>query len=142
MLFDTPLGERSLGDFPSFVAYPVPFQGSGSLAVSTIQIARQTVAWQGAGFIGALGTGGVAAPPEPRWQIGDPHMRYVWTVHVGLASLTWFRVTHGQCGVDPHLIIGIAVDLECLINRFKPAHTQVVFDYSTLESGGPMAGTP
>jgi uncharacterized protein YmfQ (DUF2313 family) len=74
--------------------------------------------------------------------LGPPDNRFYWTVHVGLAKLIWFRCTSGQCGVDPHLRIGLADDLECLLNRWKPAHTKIVYDYSGLQSGGEMAGTP
>jgi uncharacterized protein YmfQ (DUF2313 family) len=79
-----------------------------------------------------------------RWQLGGPEMRFYWTVHVDTARLIWFRVggNGGEVGVDPHLIIGIAQDLECLLNRWKPAQTLIVFDYSGLTSGGSMAGTP
>jgi uncharacterized protein YmfQ (DUF2313 family) len=77
-----------------------------------------------------------------RWYIGPPEMRFYWTVHVGLARLLWFRASSGQAGVDPHLRIGLAEDLECLLRRWKPAHTELVFDYSSLAAGGPMAGTP
>ena len=141
---DIALGERALGELigAGAIASVGPLIGRGAFSVKTIQIARQTITWHGASNLVVFPQGGVAAPPEPKWQLGAPEMRYYWTVHVGLASLTWFRVTRSQCGVDPHLIIGIAQDLECMINRFKPAHTQVVFDYSTLEAGGPMAGTP
>jgi len=67
---------------------------------------------------------------------------YYWTVHVGASKLVWFRCASGQCGVDPHLRIGLADDLECLLNRWKPAHTRIVFDYSGLTSpGDPFAGT-
>ena len=79
-----------------------------------------------------------------RWYIGPPEMRFYWTVHVTGARLTWFRSAQGQAGVDHHLEIGLAEDLECLFNRWKPAHTQIIFDYSNI--GGsiddPMAGTP
>lgn len=78
----------------------------------------------------------------PCYGLGPLMNRYYWTVHVAQAKLVWFRVTSGQCGVDPHLRIGIADDLECLLNRWKPAHTQIIFDYSGLETGGDMAGTP
>ena len=78
----------------------------------------------------------------PYYGLGPDTNRFYWTVHVAQASLTWFRVTSGQCGVDPHLRIGIADDLECLLNRWKPAHTQIIFDYSGLQTGGDMAGTP
>lgn len=75
-----------------------------------------------------------------RWYIGPPEMRFAWTVHVGAVGLTWFRAAIGEAGVDPHLQIDGATDLECLFNRWKPAHTEVIFDYST--SGDPMEGTP
>jgi uncharacterized protein YmfQ (DUF2313 family) len=79
----------------------------------------------------------------PNYGLGPPENRFYWTVHVASASLTWFRVTKGQCGVDPHLRIGLADDLECLLNRWKPAHTQIIFDYAGLsDPGDPMAGTP
>lgn len=79
----------------------------------------------------------------PSYGLGPLEVRYYWTVHVDEAKLTWFRVTSGQTGVDPHLRIGTADDLECLLNRWKPGHTQIVFDYSGLTSpGDPMAGTP
>jgi uncharacterized protein YmfQ (DUF2313 family) len=79
----------------------------------------------------------------PYYGLGPGTNRFYWTVHVAEAKLIWFRCGSGQCGVDPHLIIGLADDLECLLNRWKPAHTQIIFDYAGLESpGDPMAGTP
>lgn len=79
----------------------------------------------------------------PNYGLGPLANRYYWTVHVGEVKLIWFRVTSGQCGVDPHLRIGIADDLECVLNRWKPGHTQIIFDYSGSTTGGdPMAGTP
>lgn len=68
----------------------------------------------------------------PNYGLGPETNRYYWTVHVHEASLIWFRCGSGQCGVDPHLRIGTADDLECLFNRWKPAHTQIIFDYSPL----------
>jgi len=79
---------------------------------------------------------------QPAATLGYPENRFYWTVHVGQARLTWFRVTAGETGVDPHLRIGLATDLECLLNRYKPAHTQIIFDYSGSQTGDPMAGTP
>jgi uncharacterized protein YmfQ (DUF2313 family) len=79
----------------------------------------------------------------PYYGLGPPENRFYWTVHVHVASLTWFRVSKGQTGIDPHLRIGLADDLECLLKRWKPAHTEIIFDYSGLENpGDPMAGTP
>ncbi len=78
----------------------------------------------------------------PYYGLGPDTNRFYWTVHVHEASLTWFRVTKGQTGVDPHLRIGLADDLECLLNRWKPAHTEIIFDYTNLHPGDPMEGTP
>ncbi len=79
---------------------------------------------------------------EYPYMLGPPENRFYWIIHVGLTRLTWFRVTVGEVGIDPHLRIGLATDLECLMNRYKPAHTEIIFDYSGLGVGGPMAGTP
>ncbi|MCA1452827.1 DUF2313 domain-containing protein [Bradyrhizobium sp. BRP22] len=80
----------------------------------------------------------------PNYGPGPPETRYYWTVHVHQGSLTWFRCGNGggQTGIDPHLRIGIADDLECLLQRWKPAHTHLIFDYSGLKPSDPMAGTP
>jgi uncharacterized protein YmfQ (DUF2313 family) len=79
-----------------------------------------------------------------RWRIGPPEMRFLWTVHVTGAPLMWFRAGAGEAGVQYHLTIGFAEDLECLLNRWKPAHTHIVFDYSNLGHGSddPYAGLP
>jgi uncharacterized protein YmfQ (DUF2313 family) len=79
---------------------------------------------------------------EPAYFFGPPENRFYWTVHVGVSRLTCFRVTEGQTGIDPHLRIGLATDLECLLRRYKPAHTEIIFDYSSLAENGSMAGTP
>jgi uncharacterized protein YmfQ (DUF2313 family) len=80
----------------------------------------------------------------PNYGLGPDTNRFYWTVHVHVASLTWFRLGNGggQCGIDPHLRIGLADDLECIQRRWKPAHTELIFDYSGLTPGDPMAGTP
>jgi uncharacterized protein YmfQ (DUF2313 family) len=77
-----------------------------------------------------------------RWEIGPPEIRFYWIIHVINAPLMWFRASSGQAGVDHHLTIGYQQDLMCLMNRLKPAHTLIVFDFSNLKTGGSMAGTP
>lgn len=77
-----------------------------------------------------------------RWYIGPPELRFYWSANVGTASVTWFRANSGEAGVDPHVRIGIPDDLQCLLNRWKPAHTDIVLDLSSLARGGPMQGTP
>ena len=66
----------------------------------------------------------------PYYGLGPETNRFYWTVHISGASLIWFRCSVGECGVDPHLRIGLANDLECLLNRWKPAHTYIIFDYA------------
>jgi hypothetical protein len=78
----------------------------------------------------------------PNYGLGPPENRYYWQVHVHAGTLMWFRCSSGQCGVDPHLRIGHATDLECILERWKPAHTQIIYDYSGLKPGDPFAGTP
>ena len=79
----------------------------------------------------------------PYYGLGPETNRFFWTVHVGNVNLIWFRCGASECGVDPHLRIELAEDLECLLNRWKPGHTQIIFDYAGQETpGDPMAGTP
>jgi uncharacterized protein YmfQ (DUF2313 family) len=83
----------------------------------------------------------------PSYGLGPPENRYYWTVHVSAKSLEWFRCASGQCGVDPHLRIGVPQDLQCILARWKPAHTQIVFDFAGVsgttlfEAGDTAAGT-
>src|SRR5262245_23958795 len=101
-------------------------------------------------YLGRLALDPTGVPPdlgeysEYPYILGSDTNRYYWKVHVGTTKLTWFRLGNGggQTGVDPHLIIALAEDLECLLERWKPAHTDIIFDYSGLSIGGPMAGTP
>jgi uncharacterized protein YmfQ (DUF2313 family) len=68
----------------------------------------------------------------PRWQLGSAQQRFTWRVSVPGKRLTWFRCGPGggRCGRDSLLRIRRADDLECLLQRLKPAHTVVQFDYS------------
>jgi uncharacterized protein YmfQ (DUF2313 family) len=52
---------------------------------------------------------------QPCYGLGAPELRFYWQVHV-------LAIPAG----------GDATDLECILNRWKPAHTQIVFDYSAL----------
>jgi uncharacterized protein YmfQ (DUF2313 family) len=64
------------------------------------------------------------------WQLGPPEMRYYWTVHVGAKDLIYFHCNSSQCGIDRLLKIGIPSDLECTFGKLKPAHTEIVYDFS------------
>src|SRR5262245_241478 len=77
-----------------------------------------------------------------RWYVGPPEMRFTWTANVGHPQLTWFRSASGRCGEDPHLRIGVPEDTQCLLNRWKPAHTYLGMDFSGMAFSGPMQGTP
>lgn len=84
--------------------------------------------------------------PEPtenfRWYIGPAELRFYWTVEVGQVGLNWFRAGSGQAGVDHHLEFAVPEELQCLLNRWKPSHTDLVMDFSSLAFGGPLQGTP
>lgn len=67
-----------------------------------------------------------------RWEIGKPEMRFFWSVRVGATRYTWFRASSGQAGVNHHLEFALATDLECILRRWKPAHTEIIFDYSPM----------
>jgi uncharacterized protein YmfQ (DUF2313 family) len=79
----------------------------------------------------------------PNDGLGPEENRYYWTVHVSGKELMWFRCASGQTGVDHHLEFGIPEDLECILNRWKPAHSQIIFDLGGLtDPDDPMLGTP
>jgi uncharacterized protein YmfQ (DUF2313 family) len=67
-----------------------------------------------------------------RWEIGPPEIRYYWSITVYSKIYIPFRVGQSQTGIDRLLKIGLASDLECIFNRYKPAHTIIVFDYTPL----------
>lgn len=113
----------------------------------TIQITEFAPYMTGVSRVGDTSQQEVEAGGNPnnmRWYLGPPEMRFYWSIGVGDARLTWFRTgpIGGEVGVDPHLLIGMADEVPCFLERIKPAHTQIVFDYSYLQTGGPMAGTP
>lgn len=78
-----------------------------------------------------------------RWELGPPEIRFYWTINKTEAGLIWLRAGSGIVGVDPHLRISTPLDLDCLFRRWKPSHTELVFDFTNI--GSPedrMAGTP
>ena len=63
-------------------------------------------------------------------NLGGGHdVRNYWRFLIPDPRVTYFRSGESQCG-DLLGDIDRAEDLECLINRLKPAHTVVQFDYS------------
>lgn len=79
-----------------------------------------------------------------RWYIGPEEQRFYWSISSEDAVLDWFRcgTGGGEAGVHHHLEIITEAPLDCLLQRWRPAHTEMVFDYSALEAGGPWAGLP
>jgi uncharacterized protein YmfQ (DUF2313 family) len=77
-----------------------------------------------------------------RWYIGPPEQRFYWTINVGQIGLRWFRAASGQAGVDTHLEFSVPEEAACLLQRWKPAHTELIPDFSAIAFGGPLQGTP
>jgi uncharacterized protein YmfQ (DUF2313 family) len=76
-----------------------------------------------------------------RWYVGPPEMRFAWSARSDRMGLVWFRAGSGQAGVDPHLQFRQPQELQCLLNRWKPAHTTIVMDVGNLAFGSTMDGT-
>ena len=94
--------------------------------------------------------GNLAITGPMRWRLGPPAMRARWRVLVKGRTTTWFRFGRSRFGDRllkitppydwfrfgvsrfdrPILKVDRARDLECLFNRYKPAHSVVRFDYS------------
>jgi len=79
-----------------------------------------------------------------RWYLGPPENRYFWYLQSETAVLEWFRcgTPYSQTGIHPHLKIYTESPIDCLLQRWKPAHTEMVFDYTNIGKNDPMAGTP
>lgn len=73
---------------------------------------------------------GVSRLGDPVWRLAPHEMRYTWVVTVPGERLAWFRFGSGRFGQDPHLRIRRAEDLECVLRRLKPAHTNLIFSYT------------
>ena len=80
----------------------------------------------------------------PRWQLGPPDMRFYWRLSFARPAIEWFRVgpAGGECGVDPLCSFARQDEAECRIRRRKPAHSEVVFDYTApaWNAPEPLAG--
>ncbi|MEX2630038.1 MAG: putative phage tail protein [Tistlia sp.] len=60
--------------------------------------------------------------------LGGHAVRHVWSVSVPDARLTYFRTGVSSPG-ERLLAIGRAEDLECVLRRAQPAHTNLLFSY-------------
>lgn len=82
-----------------------------------------------------------------RWEVGPPEMRFVWSVNMATGRIAHFRVggSGGECGITPLSQYILPFDLECLLKRYKPAHTEVIFNFAAVmasESSELMFGLP
>lgn len=59
---------------------------------------------------------------------GGHDCRFNWRVTVPGPRATRFRTGSSQCG-EKLLTIAHAEDLECVMSRLKPAHSNLIFDY-------------
>ena len=68
-----------------------------------------------------------------RGRMNPPGFRHVWRVRIGGARLTRFRFGASSFGRDSMLEVRKAEVLECMLRRWAPAHTQVIFDYHAAD---------
>ena len=100
----------------------------------TITITEYLPYMTGVSFVGdSRGVFNADDPTNYRWQLGPPEIRYYWTVHVSAKDFVYFRCNSSQCGIDRLLEIGVPSDLECVFDKLKPAHTQIVYDFSQFD---------
>lgn len=62
-------------------------------------------------------------------ECADATLRYYWTMRVMEPRVTWFECGISQCGLDPLARIDRAEDLECVMARIAPAHTELTLAY-------------
>jgi uncharacterized protein YmfQ (DUF2313 family) len=63
-------------------------------------------------------TTGFLNPDDPdysRWELGAEEIRFTWTVNI------------------PAIYLMVASDVECILNRYKPAHTDIYFNFAPLD---------
>lgn len=110
------LGYHEGGPSPYQLPLQLPGQ-AGRLAEVTIREFRPFMA-------------GLARAGDPRWRCAPPRMRFCWVVTVPGQRLSWFRAGGSRAGQDPHLRIRRADDLECILQKYRPGHTRLIFAYT------------
>lgn len=64
------------------------------------------------------------------------NIEFYWQVRTSLPSVEWFRVGGpSRTGKDRLGELGRYPDLECLLRKWKPAHTEIVFKYIATNIG-------
>ncbi|MGX9981988.1 putative phage tail protein [Methylobacterium fujisawaense] len=69
------------------------------------------------------------APITDGDEVSDLTMWEHWIVHVGGLGETFFLCDEGECDLDPLEGFLTAQDLECLLRRDCPPHTELTFQY-------------
>jgi uncharacterized protein YmfQ (DUF2313 family) len=80
---------------------------------------------------------GIYNPDDPTrsyWQLGPREERYAWIVHVDALRYDKFFCGSSMTGRDRLLAIVGPDDLMCVFNRWKPAHTLIVWDFTPWQS--------
>lgn len=114
----TSTGGQSLGYFAAISAglgYPVEYREHRPFVVGQSQVGLTESAGPASTYVYGL--------------TDDPGIRYYWNVAVLQPRVTWFKVSESELGKDPLAKIDIAADLECVLNKLKPAHTVLIFSY-------------
>lgn len=60
---------------------------------------------------------------------GGAENRYYFVVEILEKRVTWLRCGISELGITPFAKIDYAEELECFLNRFKPAHTFPIISY-------------
>ncbi len=79
-------------------------------------------------------------PTDDDNEVSDESQWKYWVVHVTSLGDTWFYADDGECDYDPIEGFLTAQDLECLLRRYCPPHTELVFDYTALPTVGTLNG--
>lgn len=62
-------------------------------------------------------------------EVSNESVWKYWVVHVGAFGETWFHVDEGEIDHTPLEGFYTAEDLECVLRRYSPQHTRLVFAY-------------
>ena len=143
-----------IGDWETEFGLPDPCVAAASTFADRVAALREKVAGEGGGSIAyfvcvAARLGYTITISEPRFFEfglssfdGDqsdafaPDMKAYWIVHVAGALPKYFEFGASSFGYDRFSDFTSALDLECVFNARKPAHTTLIFDYSGATGGG------
>ncbi len=65
---------------------------------------------------------------------GDADCRFVWRVDIGDARVNYFRAGLSQAGKDPLAKISGGEDLQCKLEKLKPAHSTLKYNYTGVQT--------